>query len=168
MSFSLKRKKFKENSKIGSFFEVTKWTVPPPKTLDCKLCKKPVEKVGWDADAVTCWRCCQGWLEPPRIGQQKRSGNPRGWKFMKEYVSADGRVFHRGVEQPALKGKRPITVISADKKVRVSKKEKKEMKQKALVEYAKLKTLMAEAKTKRRMSEIKREMKPLEKIIKKY
>jgi hypothetical protein len=168
MALGLKRKKIKQNGQIGTFFQVTTWKVPPPQTLNCKKCNTPVSKVSYDADAVTCWRCCAMMADPPVIGQQKRSGNPRGWKFMKEYVAKDGTVYHRGVVQPALKGKRPITEIKADTKPRLSKKDKKELKQRALVDYAKLKELMVDAKTKRRMHEIKREMKPLEKIIKKY
>lgn len=38
-------------------------------------------------------------------------GKPRGWHLMSEYVDSDGNVFHRGVEQPQLKGTIPPTKI---------------------------------------------------------
>jgi len=36
---------------------------------------------------------------------------PKGWRFMKVFVDSDGNVFHKGEEQPTLKGTLPTTVI---------------------------------------------------------
>ena len=34
----------------------------------------------------------------------KPTGRPPGWHFMSEFVDVDGNVFHKGKEQPKLKG----------------------------------------------------------------
>jgi hypothetical protein len=39
------------------------------------------------------------------------SGKPRGWRWRKEFVDADGTVYHKGVEQPKLKGTLPPTNV---------------------------------------------------------
>jgi len=41
------------------------------------------------------------------------SVKPRGWKWMKEFVDTKGNVWYKGVEQPELKGKRPVTDVKA-------------------------------------------------------
>ena len=162
-----KLKTSKSNSRLGTFFETPTWKIPGPKMMACKKCGHDT-KVSWDTDAVTCWKCCAHMADPPQIGQQKRSGNPRGWKFMKVFVDKEGIVYHRGEEQKELKGTLPPTKIEVNKKPKLTKIEKATLKQDALVKFQALKKLMVEAKTKRRQKEIKREMKPLEKIIKKY
>ena len=47
----------------------------------------------------------------------KPTGRPAGWHFMNEYVDKWGNVFHKGVEQPKLKGTRPITLSKKKKKI---------------------------------------------------
>ena len=37
-------------------------------------------------------------------GGYKSTGRMRGWQFMKEFVDVQGNVFHKGKEQPKLKG----------------------------------------------------------------
>ena len=44
------------------------------------------------------------------------TGRPPGWHFMKEFVDKDGNVFHRGKEQPKLKGTLKPTKVSPPKK----------------------------------------------------
>ena len=44
------------------------------------------------------------------------TGRPAGWHWMAEFVDKDGNVFHRGKEQPKLKGTLPPTKVSAPKK----------------------------------------------------
>lgn len=76
------------------------------------------------------------------IGHVKEvSDKPRGWKFMAEFVDKDGNVFHRGVEQPKLKGKLPVTDVAklkAEQKVASAKKKKmkQERKEKKLLRDA--------------------------------
>jgi hypothetical protein len=38
-------------------------------------------------------------------------GKPRGWHLMAEFVDSEGNAFHKGVEQPQLKGTIPPTKI---------------------------------------------------------
>jgi len=61
------------------------------------------------------------------VGKNNRSSvvRPRGWKWMKEFVDADGTVYHKGVEQPKMKGTRPVTDIAAIKKRQMENKEKR-------------------------------------------
>ena len=72
-------------------------------------------------------------------GVRKSSGvtRPRGWKWMKEFVDKEGNVYHKGVEQPKLKGKRPVTDVDAIKKERLAAKEVKRKKEtKKLIKMA--------------------------------
>jgi len=55
--------------------------------------------------------------------KRKTSGRPSGWHFMNEYVDADGNVFHKGKEQPDLKGTLPPTKIKPKKKAKRRSKE---------------------------------------------
>ena len=48
----------------------------------------------------------------------KPTGRPPGWHFMKEFVDKDGNVFHRGKEQPKLKGTLLSTKIKLRKKIK--------------------------------------------------
>jgi len=82
--------------------------------------------VGNDANAVICWRCVAAVCEGPVVRASiPKSDKPKGWKFMKEFVSTDGTVYHKGEEQPALKGTLPVTVIEPkEEKKKLSKQEK--------------------------------------------
>ena len=46
----------------------------------------------------------------------KPTGRPPGWHFMNEFVDADGNVFHKGKEQPELKGTLKPTKVKPRKK----------------------------------------------------
>ena len=48
----------------------------------------------------------------------KPTGRPPGWHFMKEFVDTDGNVFHKGKEQPKLKGTLSSTKITPKKKAK--------------------------------------------------
>ena len=80
-----------------------------------------------DCISVLCTICIQKIVEPPVIrgtGAPK-SDKPKGWKFMKVFVTQDGTVYHKGEEQPALKGTLPVTVIEPkEEKKKLSKQEK--------------------------------------------
>ena len=57
----------------------------------------------------------------PELHEEKKStykptGRPPGWHFMKEFVDGDGNVFHKGKEQPKLKGTLPVTKVKPRKK----------------------------------------------------
>ena len=46
----------------------------------------------------------------------KPTGRPAGWHWMAEFVDKDGNVFHKGKEQPKLKGTLPPTKVKPPKK----------------------------------------------------
>ena len=87
-----------------------------PRALECHKCGRWVENIGEDAVKVTCTYCvllAVGW--PKEKPSYKPTGRPAGWHFMKEFVDKDGNVFHRGKEQPELKGTLPPTKITKAK-----------------------------------------------------
>ena len=79
--------------------------------MQCKICKSEYVQTGEDTVAVTCSRCVtrittsQMTLEDffPSM-KIKKTGRPAGWHWMKEFVDKKGNVFHKGKEQPELKG----------------------------------------------------------------
>ena len=48
--------------------------------------------------------------------QRVSTGRPAGWHFMNEFVDKDGNVFHKGKEQPELKGTLEPTIVKPRKK----------------------------------------------------
>ena len=52
----------------------------------------------------------------PSLKKKKSSGRPAGWHFMNEFVDKDGNVFHKGKEQPDLKGTLEPTKVKPRKK----------------------------------------------------
>ena len=89
-------------------------------------------EVGADASAVLCYQCVNKTVGPPDIrGGYKSSGRLRGWQFMKEFVDKEGNVFHKGVEQPKLKGTLEATKAKPEKK-KLTKREKEQLKTKIL------------------------------------
>jgi len=103
-----------------------------PRELNCSECGRIVEFIGEDVTAVVCHICCAH--KGPVMAKQQINDGPRrarGWKFMNEYVDTDGNVFHRGVEQPKLKGKFPPTPAKP-KMSQFERQQKKEEKQQRL------------------------------------
>ena len=74
----------------------------------CSICGR-YEAVGELATAVKCSRCVNMAMmkqyPPENKPSYKPTGRPVGWHWMTEFVDKDGNVFHRGKEQPKLKGK---------------------------------------------------------------
>ena len=85
--------------------------------------------VGESAVNVVCGTCTNHRIMAkfPELHEdkpkRKTSGRPSGWHFMNEYVDADGNVFHKGKEQPDLKGTLPPTKIKPKKKAKRRSKE---------------------------------------------
>jgi hypothetical protein len=52
----------------------------------------------------------------PSLRKKKTTGRPAGWHFMNEFVDKDGNVFHKGKEQPELKGTLKPTKVKPPKK----------------------------------------------------
>ena len=73
--------------------------------MDCKITGEPVANVSEEAVSVIGSRAVMGMVGMPTEKPKKVStGRPAGWHFMNEFVDKDGNVFHKGVEQPDLKG----------------------------------------------------------------
>ena len=138
--------------------------------LECKCCGQ-MTSVSPDTDAVTCDVCVRENFEKdfpfkPNLGYVP-TGRPRGWAFMKEYVDKDGNVFHKGKEQPKLKGTLKPTIIKVKKpKKRLSKKEKERIRIDALTKVHKLKKDLGKAKFKKDIRKINSEIRKLNKLIK--
>jgi len=86
--------------------------------MDCKITGEPVANVSTEAVSVIGSKAVMGRVGLPEEKPKKIStGRPAGWHFMSEFVDKDGTVFHKGVEQPKLKGTRPVTLSKAKKKI---------------------------------------------------
>ena len=75
------------------------------------------ERVSEETISVRCWKCVlriTGLPEEPN--KYVPTGRPAGWHFMNEFVDKDGNVFHKGVEQPKLKGTLKPTKVKPPKK----------------------------------------------------
>ena len=87
-----------------------------PRALECHKCGRWVENIGDDTVKVTCHICVLKAVGMPKEKKSYRpTGRPAGWHFMKEFVDKDGNVFHRGKEQPELKGTLPPTKVTKAK-----------------------------------------------------
>ena len=92
--------------------------------MQCKVCQSEYVQTGEDAVAVTCSSCVtrittsQMSLEEmmPSFRKKKLSGRPAGWHWMIEFVDKKGNVFHKGKEQPELKGTLKPTKVKLPKK----------------------------------------------------
>ena len=84
--------------------------------MDCKITGEPVKNVSTEAKSVIGSRAVMGMVGLPKEKPRREpTGRPAGWHFMKEFVDKWGNVFHKGVEQPDLKGTRPITLSKKKK-----------------------------------------------------
>ena len=88
----------------------------------CKHCQSEYVQVDEGTAAITCSQCVIRKtlaLKPMDefFGKQRVStGRPAGWHFMNEFVDKDGNVFHKGKEQPELKGTLKPTKVKPPKK----------------------------------------------------
>ena len=94
--------------------------------MDCKITGDPVPNVSTEAVSVIGSRAVMGMVGMPDEPKQRVStGRPAGWHFMNEFVDKDGNVFHKGKEQPELKGTlKPTKVKPPKKRKKLSKDEK--------------------------------------------
>jgi len=92
--------------------------------MQCKVCQSEYVQTGEKTVAVTCHICTQRIcltqisLEDmiPSLRKKVTTGRPPGWHFMNEFVDKDGNVFHKGKEQPELKGTLKPTKVKPRKK----------------------------------------------------
>ena len=85
--------------------------------MDCKVTGEPVANVSEEAVSVIGSKAVMGMVGMPDEPKQRVStGRPAGWHFMNEFVDKDGNVFHKGKEQPKLKGTLPPTKVEPVKR----------------------------------------------------
>ena len=85
--------------------------------MACKDGCGTYEKVDEETIAVRCWKCVTAFVGfPKEKASYKPTGRPAGWHFMNEFVDVDGNVFHKGKEQPKLKGTLSPTKVKPPKK----------------------------------------------------
>ena len=88
----------------------------------CKVCQSEYVEVDEGTAAITCSQCVLKKtlaLKPMDeffAKRHKKTGRPAGWHFMNEFVDKDGNVFHKGKEQPDLKGTLEPTKVKPPKK----------------------------------------------------
>jgi hypothetical protein len=100
--------------------ELMSFTEDGQRWLQCKYCYD-YQKVDTDIVKVTCSNCVTkiDLIKFPGTAIKKQkvsSGRPPGWHFMNEFVDKDGNVFHKGKEQPKLKGTLKPTEVKPQKK----------------------------------------------------
>ena len=107
----------KKNKEYMSFHEDGK------RYMQCKHCLSEYVSVSENIVAVTCSSCVtrittsQMTLEDFYPSWKiKKTGRPAGWHWMKEFVDKKGNVFHKGKEQPELKGTLKPTKVKPPKK----------------------------------------------------
>ena len=115
--------------------------------MQCKACRDYIT-VTEGTTAVRCGVCIGRSIPWPKVYKSYQpSGRPRGWKWMNEFVDKDGNVFHKGVEQPKLKGTLKSTKVKPPKKrKKVDKDSKMFAKAKAYKEKQKLKRALNKQK----------------------
>jgi hypothetical protein len=90
--------------------------------MECKVCQSEYVKVDEDTAAITCASCvqrkCLATMPMDKFFKsvKPKTGRPAGWHFMNEFVDKDGNVFHKGKEQPELKGTLEPTEVKPRKK----------------------------------------------------
>jgi ribosomal protein S27E len=89
--------------------------------MSCMTCGH-YEVVGESATGVRCSNCVMKTMMNQYPQEESKSykptGRPAGWHWMNEFVDVDGNVFHRGKEQPKLKGTLKPTVVKPRKKTK--------------------------------------------------
>ena len=116
--------------------------------MDCKITGEPVRNVSTEATSVIGSRAVMARIHKMFPEQDKPSykptGRPAGWHWMAEFVDKDGNVFHKGVEQPKLKGTLPPTKVKPKKR-----KTKRRTKEQILIDrHNKKKEVLKKAKNK--------------------
>ena len=99
--------------------------------MDCKITGDPVRNVSVEATSVVGSRAVTARMhkmfpeenKPTRV----KTGRPSGWHFMNEFVDKDGNVFHKGKEQPKLKGTLPPTKVKPVKKKKTKRRTKEQI-----------------------------------------
>ena len=166
-------KKFKTKKHNGKHLMICRNSIEDTKYWAWKyLSDKPRcdewSAVAEDTTAVLCYKCVNKTVGPPEIrGGYVSKGRPRGWQFMKEFVDKNGNVFHKGKEQPKLKGTLEPSKIDRTPKKKLSKNEKEELKLKVLQQMAMVRGELKKARWKKDIKSGNTQLKKLERQLKK-
>jgi len=96
--------------------------------LECSKCGRWVDNVSETAKTVICSYCVLLTVGLPEDKPRYiPTGRPAGWHFMNEFVDKDGNVFHKGKEQPKLKGTLPPTEVKPKKKKKTKRRTKEQI-----------------------------------------
>ena len=99
--------------------------------MDCKITGESIRNVSTDAVSVIGNSALTGLLHKKFPDTSKPAytptGRPAGWHFMNEFVDKDGNVFHKGKEQPKLKGTLKPTKIVPTKKKKTKRRSKEQI-----------------------------------------
>jgi len=164
--------KFKTKNRLGKRYMICRNSIEDTKYWAWSILSRHARCTNWseigpDVSAVLCWRCVNKTVGPPDIkGGYKSSGRLRGWQFMKEFVDKEGNVFHKGKEQPKLKGTLKPTEPKPEKK-RLTKREKEELKTKILQQMVMVRGNLKTAKFKKDIRAGSVQMRKLERSLKK-
>lgn len=169
----------KRKSKKQGYGNTTiKLDEPTYKALACKKCGVD-QDVPEDTKAVTCWKCVQSMVDPPKghipydpvtrtfqVETRDKVAKPRGWHLKEEFVDKEGNVFYKGIEQPNLKGTIKPTKVAKRRSARQSSTNDNSARDTILVEINKLKKQLSKTDNKKEITKIKKEITKLEKKIK--
>ena len=116
---------YKSYTENGQRFMICRNSIEGGKYWKGNFCGEWVN-VGPSVTAVLCHKCVNKVVDAPTFTPRyKPTGRPKGWQWMNQYVDKEGNVFHKGKEQPKLKGTLPVTVIQVKKaKKRLTKRER--------------------------------------------
>ena len=101
--------------------ELMSFTEKGQRWLQCKVCYD-YKKVDEDTAGITCSTCTLKKtlalkpLDEFFAKKHKKTGRPAGWHWMAEFFDKDGTVYHKGKEQPELKGTLKPTKVKPPKK----------------------------------------------------
>ena len=164
--------KFKTKKRNGKTYMICRNSIEDPSYWGWQYlskhprCNQWVE-VGPNSKAVLCHHCVNKTVGAPEIrGGYKSTGRMRGWQFMKEFVDGQGNVFHKGVEQPKLKGTLQPTKPKPPKK-KLSKQEKEDLRMAILKQMAMVKGKLKTATFKKDIRSGGIELRRLERKLKK-
>jgi hypothetical protein len=125
-------------------------------------------EVGKDAVAVLCYKCTALNVGGPELSQKYVSkGRPRGWQFMSVFVDSEGNVYHKGVEQPELKGTLPLTDTTTITTKKLTKQEKSQLRDNILQDILLVRNAIKNAQTKKEIKSNYVKLNRLERRLKK-
>ena len=88
------------------------------RTILCERCGREVIGVDDKTVSAVCSKCISRSIPIEKPITYTPTGRPAGWHWMTEFVDKDGNVFHKGKEQPKLKGTLKPTKVKPPKKTK--------------------------------------------------